>query len=98
VVAPDRPRVGVVGLGYWGPNLARNLDYLADLRWLCDLSPELPQIGLRSVELDPGSYDCVVIVTDHSGIDYARLVEQAGVVVDFRNATKGVESDKVWKL
>jgi UDP-N-acetyl-D-glucosamine dehydrogenase len=60
--------------------------------------PELPAIGLRSVELDPGAYDCVVIVTDHSGIDYARLVEQAGVVVDFRNATKGVESDKVWKL
>jgi len=31
-------RVGVVGLGYWGPNLARNFDLLpgADLRWLCD--------------------------------------------------------------
>jgi predicted dehydrogenase len=35
----DRPvRVGVVGLGYWGPNLARNLASIADceLRWLCD--------------------------------------------------------------
>jgi predicted dehydrogenase len=31
-------RVGVAGLGYWGPNLARNFDELADLRWLCDLS------------------------------------------------------------
>jgi predicted dehydrogenase len=33
-------RVGVVGLGYWGPNLARNLDRLpdADLAWLCDES------------------------------------------------------------
>jgi predicted dehydrogenase len=31
-------RVGVVGLGYWGPNLARNLDRLAgaELRWICD--------------------------------------------------------------
>jgi predicted dehydrogenase len=30
--------VGVVGLGYWGPNLARNFDRLADseLRWICD--------------------------------------------------------------
>jgi UDP-N-acetyl-D-glucosamine dehydrogenase len=60
--------------------------------------PELPGLGLRSVELDPGAYDSVVIVTDHSGIDYARVVEEAGVVVDFRNATKGIESDKVWKL
>jgi predicted dehydrogenase len=31
-------RVGVVGLGYWGPNLARNIDALdgAELRWCCD--------------------------------------------------------------
>jgi predicted dehydrogenase len=34
-------RVGLVGLGYWGPNLARNLDEVASLVWLCDLSPEL---------------------------------------------------------
>src|ERR671925_121626 len=33
--------VGVAGLGYWGPNLARNFDELADLRWLCDLSNDL---------------------------------------------------------
>jgi predicted dehydrogenase len=34
--------VGVVGLGYWGPNLARNFDRLpdADLTWLCDSSEE----------------------------------------------------------
>lgn len=35
--------VGVVGLGYWGPNLARNFDALpdAELRWCCDARPEL---------------------------------------------------------
>jgi predicted dehydrogenase len=34
--------VGVVGLGYWGPNLARNFDRLpeADLSWICDSSEE----------------------------------------------------------
>ncbi len=33
-------RVGVVGLGYWGPNLARNFDRLAEceLLWICDAS------------------------------------------------------------
>src|SRR5581483_10724238 len=31
--------IGVVGLNYWGPNLARNFAALADLRWLCDLDP-----------------------------------------------------------
>jgi predicted dehydrogenase len=35
-------RIGVVGLGYWGPNLARNFDRLpgAELRWICDQSEE----------------------------------------------------------
>jgi len=33
-------RIGQVGLGYWGTNLVRNFDDLADLRWLCDASAE----------------------------------------------------------
>jgi predicted dehydrogenase len=35
-------RVGVVGLGYWGPNLARNFAAIAgcELTWLCDASSE----------------------------------------------------------
>ena len=62
--------------------------------------PELDEYGLRSVPLEPDAYDCVAIVTAHSSIDYADVVERARVVVDFRNATgdKGRESEKVWKL
>ena len=33
--------VGVAGLGYWGPNLARNFDDLATLTWLCDADAEV---------------------------------------------------------
>ena len=29
-------KVGLAGLGYWGPNLARNFDELAELAWLCE--------------------------------------------------------------
>jgi predicted dehydrogenase len=36
----NRIRIGQAGLGYWGPNLARNFDELAELAWLCDLSEE----------------------------------------------------------
>jgi predicted dehydrogenase len=36
-----RPTVGQVGLGYWGKNLVRNFDDLADLRWLCDSDERL---------------------------------------------------------
>ncbi len=37
------PRVGQIGLGYWGKNLVRNFDELAELTWLCDASEELRQ-------------------------------------------------------
>jgi predicted dehydrogenase len=42
VSAAAAVRVGVVGLGYWGPNLARNFDRLpaARLAWICDGSDE----------------------------------------------------------
>jgi len=55
--------------------------------------------GMTSAPLTPEAYDCVAIVTNHSGIDYADVVERGKVIVDFRNATKGHEIDgKVWKL
>jgi UDP-N-acetyl-D-glucosamine dehydrogenase len=62
--------------------------------------PHVPEFnGMRSVDLAPENYDCVVIVTAHSGIDYGDLVRRANIVVDFRNATKGHELEgKVWKL
>jgi len=34
-------RIAVAGLGYWGPNLVRNFDELAELAWLCDLDDGL---------------------------------------------------------
>ena len=62
--------------------------------------PELASRGLSSQPLDPGAYDCVAIVTAHSSIDYEKLVDEARLVVDFRNATgrNGRTDEKVWKL
>jgi UDP-N-acetyl-D-glucosamine dehydrogenase len=60
--------------------------------------PELRDLGLTSQPLEPESYDAVVIVTDHSSIDYERLVEDANLVIDLRNATRQQRNGKVWKL
>jgi predicted dehydrogenase len=68
--------VGVVGLGYWGPNLARNFDALpgSELAWICDGSEEVrdrwalayPEArvatGLAEVLADP-DVDAVVVAT-----------------------------------
>jgi predicted dehydrogenase len=70
-------QVGVVGLGYWGPNLARNFDRLpgAALRWICDGSdtarerwaPQFPDArvsaDLEELLADP-ELDAVVVATD----------------------------------
>jgi len=66
--------------------------------------PYFPFIGkgrkydlqLTCAELsDLGRYDCVVIVTDHSDYDYAQIVREAQLVVDTRNATRGIASSKI---
>jgi predicted dehydrogenase len=91
-MSSDPVRLGVVGLGYWGPNVARNLLGLAgcELVWCCDasegvrerLAPGFP--GVRfTAELDdllgdPG-LDGVAVVTPvptHAGL--ARRVLEAG--------------------
>ena len=40
-------------------------------------------------------YDCVLIVTDHSDYDYKKIVSESKLVVDSRNATRGIKSDKI---
>ncbi len=54
-----------------------------DLQMKC---AELKQLGV---------YDCIVIVTDHSDYDYRKIVSEAQLVVDTRNATKGIDDPKV---
>jgi UDP-N-acetyl-D-glucosamine dehydrogenase len=40
-------------------------------------------------------YDCVLIVTDHSDYDYARIVRESKLVVDTRNATRGINAPNI---
>jgi UDP-N-acetyl-D-glucosamine dehydrogenase len=53
-------------------------------------------LQMKCASLDNlGQYDCVLIVTDHSDYDYKKIVNDAKLVVDSRNATRGIESDKI---
>jgi UDP-N-acetyl-D-glucosamine dehydrogenase len=68
----------------------------------CD--PYVPEMDLggRTVkavgEEMASDVDCVVIVTDHTIFDYAKLVERAPLIVDTRNALKGFQSGKIVRL
>jgi UDP-N-acetyl-D-glucosamine dehydrogenase len=53
-------------------------------------------LNMTSTPLDNLSqFDAVVIVTDHSTYDYQAIVEQSQLVVDTRNAAKGIDSPKI---
>ncbi len=66
--------------------------------------PHVPQLaagmagpgpGMKSIRLTPQAlrrYDCTIIVTDHKGLDYQKVVDSSRVVVDTRNATRGVRA------
>ncbi|HEX3892762.1 MAG TPA: nucleotide sugar dehydrogenase [Terracidiphilus sp.] len=53
-------------------------------------------LNMTNTPLDNiGQFDAVLIVTDHSTYDYRKIVDQAQLVVDTRNATKGIDSPKI---
>jgi UDP-N-acetyl-D-glucosamine dehydrogenase len=65
--------------------------------------PHVPHVRFDGLELcsDEAAMakaDCIVIVTAHSGFDYKSLVTTAPLIVDTRNALKGVVSDKIVRL
>jgi predicted dehydrogenase len=106
--------VGVVGLGYWGPNLVRAFDELpeAELRWLCDLNEETRlQLGARYPEarltgslddlLNDETLDAVVIATPvatHYEVARKALEAEKHVFVEKPIATSSVEAEKLARL
>jgi UDP-N-acetyl-D-glucosamine dehydrogenase len=64
--------------------------------------PALPvmrrhNLGLKSMPLTPdflGGLDAVLIITDHTAVDYGHVVRHAPLIVDTRNATRGVSEHR----
>ena len=68
--------------------------------------PYFPEVGrgrhydlsMKCASLDNlSSYDCVLIVTDHSSYDYQQIARDAQLVVDTRNAMKGIHSINIMR-
>jgi predicted dehydrogenase len=104
-------RVGVAGLGHWGPNLARNFAELGELSWLCDEDPGRGELAERYPQarfttsfddlLTDDSLDAIVVatpVTTH--FDLARRALAAGkhVLVEKPPATRAQEMDELVAL
>jgi UDP-N-acetyl-D-glucosamine dehydrogenase len=75
----------------------------AEVRYHDPFVPEIHEDGVSrtAVELSDeelAAADCVVIITDHSTVDYRTVVEKAGLVVDTRNATGGLVGRQIVRL
>jgi predicted dehydrogenase len=104
--------IGVVGLNYWGPNLVRNFNDLAELTWLCDLDEEhLNPIAARYPNaratksfddlLADDALDAVVIATPvptHYALAKQALEAGKHVFVEKPPAMRAVEMDELVTL
>jgi UDP-N-acetyl-D-glucosamine dehydrogenase len=62
-------------------------------------SVKIGEHTFKSVALDHvDAYDCVVVVTDHSSVDYKAVASKAKVILDTRNALKSVKQDARAKI
>jgi UDP-N-acetyl-D-glucosamine dehydrogenase len=66
--------------------------------------PHVPRLRLEGLDTESlpesaaADADCVVIITDHAAFDYPGLCNVRGLIVDTRNALKGVNSSKIVRL
>ena len=68
--------------------------YVAHLR----ADGAVPDMDAIDPEQAAAVADCTVIVTDHKKFDYSSIVAKAKLIVDTRNALKGMESEKIVRL
>ncbi len=55
-------------------------------------------LHMRSTPLESmEDFDCILIATDHSAYDYPEIVRRAQLVVDTRNATRGLEAANIFR-
>jgi len=75
----------------------------ADVSYYDPLIPylKLNNINLKSVKLSAfglSRFDCVIIATDHSNVDYNFILKHSRLIFDTRNVYKGVEDRKLFRL
>jgi UDP-N-acetyl-D-glucosamine dehydrogenase len=75
----------------------------ADVSYHDPYVPEFEVEGKEygSVELTEerlGEADLVLVLTDHSDIDFGQVVEASSMVFDTRNATAGIDDETVYRL
>lgn len=85
----------------------RLIEILQERKCKVDYSdPFIPYLKIGTIDLESmtlnrqniSRYDCVVIATDHTDVDYKSVLSHARAVYDVRNVYKGIKNDKITKI
>jgi UDP-N-acetyl-D-glucosamine dehydrogenase len=91
----ESPALDIIHLlGKRGATVSYSDPFVAGLR----ADGVVPAMASIDPEKAAAESDCVVIVTDHKGFDYSKIVASAKLIVDTRNALKGQVSEKIVRL
>jgi UDP-N-acetyl-D-glucosamine dehydrogenase len=66
--------------------------------YVSSIQVDTTKFTASTTDAEIGRADCVVIITDHNGVNYPKVVEEAQLIVDTRNTLRNFQSDKIVRL
>jgi predicted dehydrogenase len=89
----EKKTVGVIGCGYWGPNLLRNFaeNETAELSWICDLDPSRLEVMSRRYPAARTTTDYQTILADRE-VDAVAIATPVGTHFNF--AREAIDAGK----
>ena len=78
----------------FGADIIYNDDFIPNVSISKDI--HLTSTSLESLNFS--DFDCVAIITNHTYFDIKKVVNEAALVVDTRNATKGLKENHIFKI
>ena len=78
----------------FGANLTYNDDFIPTV----SVSKEISMHSKKLDHIKFSDFDCVVIITNHGYYDIEKIVKNSKLIVDTRNATKGISKDTIFKI
>ena len=91
----ESPAIDIIKqLDNFGAVITYNDDFIPSV----SVSKDISLISTSLESIDFSDFDCVAIITNHTYYDIKKVVTDASLVVDTRNATKGISENHIFKI
>ena len=91
----ESPAIDIIKqLDSFGADIIYNDDFIPNV----SISKDIHLTSTSIESLNFSDFDCVAIITNHTYFDIKKVANEAALVVDTRNATKGLKEDHIFKI